>query len=390
VPVMWTPLGWPSQVWTEPHGPVTDLARYGLTEVRHAGVANQQIEHDTVVVHSPPIWNETLAAETAGRTAVAFTTWETDRLPPEWVPVLNRYDRVLVPSQFNLDAFVSAGVRAPVYVVPHLVDETFRSAAMPASDQVPSAVASVDGFVFYAIATWITRKALAELVTAYLAAFSVEDDVTLLIHTTPVDLIARGRLGRATAPHPAPLATWFTITRLLAGQRRAPRIVLSTDALSDEEVHSLHLRGDCFVSLSRGEGWGLGAFDAGGAGNPAIITGWGGSLDYIPDGYPYLVEYDLIPTTVDEPDDWWEPRPGERWAKARVDHAAALMRHVFEHPDEARRWGAALQSNIVRQFSAPVVRGQLLSALGISNAARSLQHIDKICRDATRSRSSQP
>jgi glycosyltransferase involved in cell wall biosynthesis len=346
---------------------VTDLAQYGLTEVRHVGVANRQIEHDTVVVHTPPTWNQPLAAETAGRTAVAFTTWETDRLPPEWVPVLNRYDRVLVPSRFNLEAFVSAGVRAPVYVVPHLVDETLRSAATAADDQVPSAVASVDGFVFYAIATWITRKALAELVTAYLAAFSVEDDVTLLIHTTPVDQIARGRLGRATARHPDPVATWFTISRLVAGRRQAPRIVLSTDELSDEEVHCLHLRGDCFVSLSRGEGWGLGAFEAGGAGNPAIITGWGGSLDYIPDGYPYLVDYDLIPTTVDEPDAWWEPRPGERWAKARIDHAAALMRQVFEHPGEARRWGAALQSNIVQKFSAPVVRRQLLSALGISN-----------------------
>jgi glycosyltransferase involved in cell wall biosynthesis len=364
VPVSWTPFGWSSEVWPTPPGPLSDLARHGLAHARHADIANRQIDHSVVVVHAPPIWNEQLADEVSGRTVVAYTTWETDRLPPEWVPVLNRYDRILVPSRFNLEALESAGVTAPLYVVPHLVDET---PARPVPDEVTSAFAApVDGFVFSVIGPWTTRKAIADLVTAYLAAFTIDDDVTLLIHTTPDDYIAQARLARGPARRPAPVATWFTLARLLSGRRYPPRIVLSTEGLRDEQMRRLHERADCFVSLSRGEGWGLGGFEAGAVGTPAIVTGWGGSLEYLPDDYPYLVEYDLVPTASDERDAWWNPRPGERWARARIDHAATLMRHVFDHPEQARAWGAALQRHILERFSAPVVTGQLLSALGLS------------------------
>jgi hypothetical protein len=99
--------------------------------------------------------------------------------------------------------------------------------------------------------------------------------------------------------------------------------------------------------------------------NPGDRHRLGRSLEYLPDDYPYLVEYDLVPTTSEEPDPWWSPRPGERWARARVDHAATLMRHVFDQPEEARAWGATLQRHILERFSAPVVTGQLLSALGM-------------------------
>ena len=125
----------------------------------------------------------------------------------------------------------------------------------------------------------------------------------------------------------------------------------------------MHDRGDCFVSLSRAEGWGLGAFDAGGRGNPIVVTGWGGTLDTLPAGYPYVVEYDLAPTTLDEPDDWWSPLPGERWARARVAHASALLRRIFEHRAEAGDWGCALRSHIHANFGEAHVTRRLLDAI---------------------------
>ena len=117
IPVSWTPMGWFTGQWHAPFGPRADLDLTGRT---HADVAGVAIEHDTVVVAAPPLWNEQLAAEVAGRRLVAFTTWETDRIPGDWPELLGHYDRVLVPSRFNRDTFVASGLSPPVSVVPHI------------------------------------------------------------------------------------------------------------------------------------------------------------------------------------------------------------------------------------------------------------------------------
>jgi glycosyltransferase involved in cell wall biosynthesis len=351
VPVSWTPLGWPSVAWNAKYGPIT---------------VDIPIPHDTIVVCSTPLWHEQLAVEADGRQLVALTTWETDRLPAESVAILNRYDRVLVPSQFNAGVFASSGVTTPLEVVPHIARRPRPQTPPPDGDK----------FVFYLIATWTTRKAILDAVSAYLAAFTAADDVLLRIHATPEDLIARARVARGERKSRAdPAATWFTLANALAGRANAPEISLSTDKLTRDEIDAFHIDGECFVSLSRGEGWGLCAFDAAAFGNPVVVTGWGGTREFLPGSYPYAVDYDLVPTTSDEADEWWHPRPGEHWAKARIEHAAELLRDVFEHRDAAREWGRSLQAKVTDQFAEPDVTRRLIDALsgarGLSSSAGS-------------------
>jgi len=364
VPVTWTPLGWPSERWRAPYGPV-DLDRSEQDGFVHGDIADLAVEHDVVVVcsPSPPLWHDRLAVEATGRLLAAYTTWETDRLPQESVHTLNRYDRVLVPSRFNADVFESSGVTAPLIVVPH----SARCLQPPAI----SAPGRREGrFVFYLIATWTSRKAILDTVSAYLSAFSSDDDVLLVIHTTPEDHVASARLAYRREQVTDPTrATWFTLARAVAGRERAPAITLSTRRLTRAEVDALHARSDCFVCLSRGEGWGLGAFDAAAFARPVIVTGWGGTLDFLPDGYPYCVDYDLVPTITDDADSWWEPRPGERWAKARTGHAATLLRHVFEHRDEAASWGRLLRSGVETNFARSQVTRRLIDALDPKGSA---------------------
>jgi glycosyltransferase involved in cell wall biosynthesis len=348
-------MGWFDGRWREPLGPLDDINVDGLT---HADLTTAAIEHDTVVVASPPIWNDGLEREAStGRRLVAFTTWETDRIPDGWLKILDSFDQVLVPSRFNRDTFVAAGIAPRVSVVPHI--------AAPVQPPPRPARLASDPFVFYSIATWTARKAVLDTVSAFVNEFTAADDVTLVIHTTAEDHIARGRVIRGVQPWIRNReSTWFTLASALAGRADLPRIVLSTRTLDRAGIAALHAGSDCFVSLSRGEGWGLGAFDAGSHGNPVVITGWGGSLDMLPAGYPYCVDYDLTPTMLEEPDDWWSPQPGERWAKARVPHASSLLRDVFEHRVAAREWGQALQSNIHSNFDAARVTRRLLDALG--------------------------
>lgn len=356
IPVSWTPLGWPSATWNQSYGPLADPDLNGFT---HRDIANLDAGHDTVVVHSIPIWHDRLVAESASRRLVAFTTWETDRLPDESVAILNRHDRVLVPSRFNAAVFESSGVTAPISVVPHIAKHVENDTARhrPRRDD--------EKFVFYLIATWTTRKAILDSVEAFLMAFTDNDNVVLSIHTTPEDFVARAQLRshgeQPKAPHQD--ASWFTLAQALAGRTKVPEIVLSARHLNPDEMNAFHAQGDCFISLSRGEGWGLGAFEAAAFGNPVIVTGWGATIEFLPRDYRYCVDYDLVPTMSDRADEWFEPRPGEHWAKARISHAATILRYIFEHRSEAYSQGQALQSHVMAKFNRAQVTRCLLEAL---------------------------
>ena len=94
-----------------------------------------------------------------------------------------------------------------------------------------------------------------------------------------------------------------------------------------------------------------------------IVTGWGGTREFLPPDYPYLVEYDLVPTITEEPDAWWTPQPDEHWAKARIAHGAKLLRRVFYERDEARSWGRVLQSSVNSAFGEAQVTARLIDAL---------------------------
>ena len=123
----------------------------------------------------------------------------------------------------------------------------------------------------------------------------------------------------------------------------------------------LHQRGDCFVSLTKGEGWGLGAFDAAGHGNCVIMTGFGGQLDYLDNENAYLVDYRLTPAR----DDFARSSfmPDQNWAEADIQHAARLMKYVYSHQEEARAKAARLQRRILQDFSEQAVVPRFLEVL---------------------------
>jgi glycosyltransferase involved in cell wall biosynthesis len=354
VPVTWTPLGWPSTRWPGAlFGPV-EATDPSLEVSVQGDIANLEIEHDTVVVSSTPFWHDELGREAAGRHLVAHSTWETDLLPGSFVGILNRYDAVLVPSRHDEAVFAASGVTRPVRVVPHSVRR--ESAPRPRPDD--------DRFVFYVVATWTTRKAILDTVLAFAEAFSDADPVSLVLHTTAEDLIARRRIEAGELPAgPRAGATWFTLANALAGRERLPDIRLSTRKLSAAGVEALHDRCHCLVSLSRGEGWGLAAFDALAAGNPVVVVRWGGHCDFVPADYPYCAAYELVDTATDPPDVWTRAEPVGRWARVDRGHAASLLREVFEHRDEARGWGEELSRRVRREFSRRRVTATLLDSL---------------------------
>ena len=310
---------------------------------------NRKIEYDRVIVHTVPEYFPLWKERERGKIVIGYTVWETDRPPRHWAPLLNGVDRLAVPCRWNRELFRQHGVTTPIAVVPHLPPE-MESLAPPEALPRPNRP-----FTFYTIGAWTTRKAVWLSIEAYLRAFSGEESVLLVVKTTKRDFTRRGfgpffartsrRVGQIVRRHPRPAAV-----RLLA------------EELSQDEMAALHRSGDCYLSLCRSEGWGLGAYDAACLGRPVVMTGYGGQLDYLDARFSYLVDYDLVP--VEDP---MAPRSydrGQHWAEPRIDHAATLLRQVFEDQEPARSRARRLAESLSVRFDAAGLSRILMELVG--------------------------
>jgi glycosyltransferase involved in cell wall biosynthesis len=216
---------------------------------------------------------------------------------------------------------------------------------------------SGDRFVFYTINTWTARKALRDTITAFLEAFTDQDPVTLIVKTDP--------LGALNEDMPELVPTARIIAELIAGRANVPDIRVICRLMSVREIDLLHRSGDCFLSLTHSEGWGLGAFDAAGRGNPVIITGWGGQLDYLGTDYFGLVDYRLVPVPDFKGTEPYDP--GQHWADADREHAVQLMRDIVRNPAAARKISEMTGAMIRASFSESSVIQHLVETLNGSD-----------------------
>jgi glycosyltransferase involved in cell wall biosynthesis len=304
------------------------------------------------VMHLVPEHLPAVRATTDGP-IVVHTVWETDGLPEHWPGLLNQADRVIVPTAWNRDVFMAAGVDVPVDVVPHVACDPTPGCG-PDFLNLPDEVV-----VFYAISRWDERKDPELIVQAFLDAFTGDDPVALVVKTGRLtEIPPRDDWGRTS---PMFWTTGWQVARLLRNYPNPPRILVCVDDWDARQIAALHTRGDCYVTLTHGEGWGVGSFDACAYGNPVIATGWSGHIEYL-EGSPLLVDFALVSVEHSAPASY---SPAQRWAQPRLDHAVELMRAVAADPAGARALAGPRRARILRDFAAPVVAARFLEVLGL-------------------------
>jgi glycosyltransferase involved in cell wall biosynthesis len=132
-------------------------------------------------------------------------------------------------------------------------------------------------------------------------------------------------------------------------------IVLIDGYLPEEQRGTLLAHADCYVSLHRSEGFGLGLAESMALGTPVIATGYSGNLAFMDEDTAYLVRYEEVevgPEAAPYP-------PDGRWADPDLDHAAELMRRVVDHPEEAAVKAKSAAERIATQFT-PEVSGRAI------------------------------
>jgi glycosyltransferase involved in cell wall biosynthesis len=230
----------------------------------------RQVDYNTVIIHSVPdgSWQRWVDAErmvNKNVRIVGLTVWETDKIHPTWVKYMNMVDYVITPCDWNREVFTKQ-ISVPVFTVHNPI---VQLAPPDNSFKTPFNEAVFGGWdekmVFYTITEWTARKGIEDLIDCFLATFTEDDNTCLYIKTSTIsqrdaELYIESKRSKFEKP---------------------PVIHVNTSDVSDNQISTIHKRGSIYVSLCKSEGTGLGACEATLWGNPVIITGFGGQLDYL-------------------------------------------------------------------------------------------------------------
>ena len=310
----------------------------------------KDIDYNIVIVHTTPeFWSKFMEEE---KINIGYTIWETSELHPDWPKYINKTaDKVLVGCSWNKDVFKDSGVTIPIGVVPHGIN-------MSVFDKIePYNIKGVgkDTFVFYDIFQFVERKHPVALLKAYWHAFQNNENVALVMKTY-----------RSNYSEPEKQAIRDTIKRVKDGmpmKNPHAKVLFISDMLTEDEIHGLHARGDCYVSLDRGEGWGLSPFTSWACGNPIIVTGYGGVTDYAKPENSYLVDYSLTPVFGMSWSPWYTGKM--LWAEPNLKHSSDLMKHVYYNNEEAKYKGKLLKEYIKNNFTLEHIASRIIYEIEI-------------------------
>ena len=367
VPVWWEP--WLPEPQATPWRPESGLAALPLAHAATRdddasdlpaliAATTQPIDYDTIVAHTAPEhWPRLVEA---GKRLVGYATWETDALPAHWPELLSAADAILVPSTFVAALLSRAGVGRPVHVVPHIRRTSSRRASDDARALRRRANIPDDHFVFYSIAAWDPRKDVAGLIATFVHQFSARDRATLLLKTSAAIDSASLDAQPGVSLHEQ---TFKMVDRICGATGRDPPNVsiIAVDNMSARTLDAIHAAGDVYVSLTHGEGWGMGAFEAATLGKPVIITGWGGQLDYLGVDYPGLLRYEMAPVSG------WLPKapyqPPQQWANPDSAHFSEQLLAAASGDGALAAAAARVKEEIAGRYDEQVVVQRLLAAI---------------------------
>jgi len=200
---------------------------------------------------------------------IGIDVCDSDRMSDYAVSILNRFDKVVVPSSFCVDVYRYSGVKVKVYRVPHGVDPYwYEHPNVWESKPVSSINPMILELFLYKVKRKVKyllfwfwhspdRKGVPELIEFYRKLKSIRKDVVLILKTlipNPAEFMAVADLGAIN------VYGW----------------------LDEANKMALYDLADITLMFSRGGGFELNCLESLARGTPCIASNWGSWTDYVP------------------------------------------------------------------------------------------------------------
>lgn len=277
---------------------------------------------DVTIIHVQPepffaeVYARADLAERMPRTyRIAYWYWEFDSIPESWCVHAEQVDEVWTATEF-----IARGLRERLSIPVRTLFPGVMLAPFQARDRAYFNLAAgrfTFLFTFHMVSV-MERKNPLGLIRAFKMAFRADEPVTLVLKTSFGDR------------HPVQMQ------ELRDAVADFPGITIIDQVFSSDDVLSLMHACDAYISLHRSEGLGLTMAEAMLMGKPVIATGFSGNMDFMDDENSLLVSYERVKIGKPIP-----PYDAElEWAEPSVEHAAQLMRRIYDNPEYAREIGA--------------------------------------------------
>lgn len=290
---------------------------------------------------------------------VLYTVWERGPAPPEDVKALSSVGQAWVACQDNADMLAASGVpreRLRVVPIPHFPDDPHLRLQGRARRPGPAR--------FLHIGKWEPRKAQDKIVLAFMRAFR-PGEAELYLKTSQ---FSPKVAGYPTSPTHAVRDSMQDREVIVNGWKwpetksheefgrelGAQGLKIYQAMLPADRLVALHGHADVYVSLSRGEGFDLPAYDSKLAGNLMVFAPSGGPQDFAEEIDTRVEPTGRIPC---HPLYGWGP--DATYLDYSVEAATEALRRAAKRALERRGAGAPDLS----RFSAHVVGRQMLGYL---------------------------
>lgn len=175
-----------------------------------------------------------------------YSVFDSTLMPKNWADIMNNhFDAVFVPSRFLVDVCKNSMVHKPVFYLPLALDlQPFSEIGKKSRDDGP--------FVFTFIGSREPRKNIDVLLECFSETFQGRPDVLLRIHCA-LDFFNNADYADGV-------------------MRRYSNVHFTCGVMDDDSLKDVIRETDCFVSLSKGEGYSIVPRQFLAAGRPVILS----------------------------------------------------------------------------------------------------------------------
>jgi glycosyltransferase involved in cell wall biosynthesis len=261
----------------------------------------------------------------------AIYNYETTMWHPSWAKFYNLVDYYFPSSNFSAEIFYINGVPPEkIFVIPHGVDTKVFNSSIPKIK-----LKTKKKFKFVSVVAPHYRKNIPLMLNAYCQAFTIKDDVCLVLKTK----VYKHSDGTWDPANPEKNPNGRKGFEIVLGDvfkelitkygKNMPEIELLSGHV--DNVSSIYNACNVHISTTGSEGFGMIFLEALACGLFNIAPRWSGQLDFLNDENSLLIDTKLrYAKSVEQ---YWTFNPKSKIGEADLQHTAELMRKAYNEYD---------------------------------------------------------